>query len=130
MGPVRPPGSGIPEGGGAADIAPCVNFDPPLAIRLQFAPGDRGRGAGAEMESKLTDITDDFERGFAAALRYRPDVSSARSCTAAFETSRWRCSNDNESAACSYHDPAFVDAGVPDVLWAEVHDLFRRAAAT
>jgi putative ABC transport system substrate-binding protein len=108
----------------------AVIFDPPFGdqdFSLRRAIEDAARTLSWSLS--WTDITDDFERGFAAALRYRPDAlvwlgharqRSRREETVALAT--------KHGLPASYHDPAFVDAGGLMSYGPNVHDLFRRAA--
>jgi putative ABC transport system substrate-binding protein len=107
----------------------AVIFDPPFGDRdfsLRRAIEDAARTL--EWTLSWTDITDDFERGFADALRNRPDAlvwfgharqRSRRSEAVALTT--------KHRLPASYHDPAFVEAGGLMSYGPNVHDLFRRA---
>jgi putative ABC transport system substrate-binding protein len=107
----------------------AVIFDPPFGdqdFSLRRAIEDAARTL--KWSLSWTDITDDFERGFAAALRYRPDAlvwlgharQRSRRAEAVALTTKHRL-------PASYHDPAFVDAGGLMSYGPNVHDLFRRA---
>lgn len=107
----------------------AVLFDPPFGDR-DFSLRRAIERAASTLNWSLswTDITDDFERGFASALRYRPDAlvwlgharQRSRRSEAVALTAKQRL-------PASYHDPAFVEAGGLMSYGPNVHDLFRRA---
>ncbi|MGH8668028.1 MAG: ABC transporter substrate-binding protein [Burkholderiales bacterium] len=107
----------------------AVLFDPPYGD-----PGTSGRqaleAAAAQLRWRLswTDISDDFQRGFAAALTDRPDallwLGGARQRSRAAEAVALSAKH---RLPASYHDPAFVHAGGLVSYGPNVHDLFRRA---
>jgi putative ABC transport system substrate-binding protein len=116
------------------EVAPRVSrvaviVDPPYGHR-----GSSARQALEEAASRLhwtltwTDITDDFESGFATALADRPEAllwlggarQRSRAAEAVALTAKHRL-------PASYHDPAFVQAGGLMSYGPNVHDLFRRA---
>ena len=115
------------------ELAPSVSR---VAILLDPPYGDpRYRDLHAEVASRLalklswTDITDDFERGFAQALREHPDalywLGSARQRSRHAEAVALSA---RHRLPASYHDPIFVERGGLMSYSPNVLDMFRRAA--
>lgn len=115
------------------ELAPSIRR---VAVLLDPPYGDpRYRQLHEEAAAKLgitlawTDITDDFERGFASALGERPDAlywlgsarQRARHAEAVALSARHRL-------PASYHDPVFVERGGLMSYSPNVLDMFRRAA--
>lgn len=116
------------------EVAPGISrlaviFDPPFGNKdFSLRRGIEEAARRLNCTLSWTDITDDFERGFAVALRSRPDAlvwlgharQRSRRAEAVALTAGHRL-------PASYHDPAFVDAGGLMSYGPNVHDLFRRA---
>jgi putative tryptophan/tyrosine transport system substrate-binding protein len=107
----------------------AVVFDPPFG-EPDFSLRRSIEDVAPTLKWSLSwvDITDDFERGFATALRHRPDAvvwlgharqRSRRSEAVALSV--------RHRLPASYHDPAFVEGGGLMSYGPNVHDLFRRA---
>lgn len=107
-----------------------------IAILLDPPYGDtRYRQLHEETAERLglkltwTDISDDFERGFADAMRERPDalywLGSARQRSRHEEAVTLSA---RHRLPASYHDPIFVERGGLMSYSPNVLDMFRRAA--